>query len=156
MEKVTCGKLRSTSTMKNETYKNIQWLLVTEQFYTITMVTLKISLGIFFHRAVVRKWHKWTIYITVAVSTLFGIAYFFFSIFQCGLFNTVMEFGMRKLTGKRCVSPTAALTMGYIGGIIATLTDFIFAALPILVLKTTKMETREKVTVFFILAFAAM
>jgi hypothetical protein len=120
------------------------------------MVFLKISLGIFFHRALVRRWHKWVIYVTVTVSTVFGIAYFFFSIFQCGLFRTVMEFGMRKLTNEGCVSPTAALTMGYVGSMIATLTDFIFAALPILVLKHTKMEMREKVTVFFILAFAAM
>lgn len=103
----------------------------------------------------VRKWHKWVVYITVAFSTIFGIAYFFFSIFQCGLFKTVMEFGMRKLVNK-CVSPTAAMTMGYVGGIVATLTDFIFASLPILVLRHTKMERREKITVFFILAFAAM
>lgn len=120
------------------------------------MLLLKISLAGFFLRALVRTWHRYIIYASVALSTTFSVAYFFFTLFQCGFFTNILEFGIKRVTGKQCVSPQWAVSMGYAYAVITATTDIIFVALPIIVLRGTKMGKREKGTVCFIMALAAM
>jgi len=120
------------------------------------MLTLKISLGIFFLRTLVRTWHKYIIRIAVAVSSSFGVVYFFFSVFQCGFFKDILDFALKRKDGHKCVTPLAAVAMGYTSSAIAVVTDITFVMLPIVALQGTQMSFREKGTVIFILALAAM
>jgi uncharacterized membrane protein len=50
----------------------------------MTFMILKISLGIFFARIVVKRWHFTLIYVTLGINILSSITTFFFSIFRCG------------------------------------------------------------------------
>jgi hypothetical protein len=104
----------------------------------------------------VTKWQKWIIYITMAISTVFGIAYFFFSVFQCGYFSSIWVFLERRMTNQHCVAPTSALAMGYVQSSISAITDWTFAILPVFVLRHVRINDREKFTVFFILSLAAL
>lgn len=47
-------------------------------------MALKISLGLLLLRVLVRKWMRWAIYITLIISIIFGSAYLFLVMFECG------------------------------------------------------------------------
>jgi hypothetical protein len=130
-------------------------MLISEHFYTLGILTLKISLGIFFLRIMVTKWQKWVIYITITISTVFGFSNFFFSVFQCGYFSSIWVFLERKATLEHCVSRQAGLAMGYTQSTISTGSDWMFAILPIFVLRNLHIGDKEKATVLFILSLAA-
>ncbi|KAF2396227.1 hypothetical protein EJ06DRAFT_484040 [Trichodelitschia bisporula] len=133
----------------------INYLITAEVFYIVTMVTLKISLSIFFLRIMVKPWQRNTVYGAVACSTLFGLAYCLFAIFQCGYPKNAMVFFIRKLNDK-CISTAQNLGMGYTHALITTLTDLIFAILPVAMLKSSNMTSREKWTVGLILIMGAV
>jgi len=48
------------------------------------MIFVKLSLGMFFLRIVLQRWQQWLVKGVMAMSVVFGIAYTFFVIFQCG------------------------------------------------------------------------
>jgi hypothetical protein len=118
------------------------------------MMAIKISLGIFLLRIMIRRLEKRIIYIAVTLSTLFGTALFFFAVFQCGKVNSPFEFWVRRASNE-CVSKSQALGMNYSHAAITTVTDWTFAVLPIAMLKRSKMVHREKTIVGFILLMGA-
>ena len=48
------------------------------------MMMVKISLGIFFARIVVARWHIMLIYVTIGINVLSSVSAFFYCIFRCG------------------------------------------------------------------------
>ena len=129
-----------------------QYLVASFALYVSTMVLLKISLGIFFLRIVVKKWQRWTIYCTVAVSTIYGGYYFFGSIFQCGDPTKFLE---HQLAGK-CVSNDALLAVNITAGVINAVTDWILALLPIFVLRKANMPRPAKISAGCILLLGSL
>jgi hypothetical protein len=91
----------------------------------------------------------------MAITTVFHIAYFFFSVFQCGYFPNIWIFLERKATAQHCVSRSAGLGMGYTQGAISTLGDWAFAILPIFVVRSLRMSDKEKYTVLIVLSMGA-
>jgi len=114
------------------------------------MIVLKISLAIFFLRIMVEKWQKRTIYAATASSTLAGAIFFFFSIFQCGTAKNSYVFLLRSISGE-CATPGTIVGIAYFNAAVITLTDLIFAFLPIPMLYKLHMNKRERWTVGFIL-----
>lgn len=43
--------------------------------YIMTMILFKVALAIFYFRIVVRAWHRWTVYIALALNTTYGLFY---------------------------------------------------------------------------------
>ena len=115
------------------------------------MIFLKISLGIFFLRIVIRPWHAIFVYAIMTVSTAFGIAYFFFALFQCGNPTKILE---NKLAG-HCQSASTQLGMGYTHASVQAFSDWAFASLPVIILWDAKMDRRTKASVAFILMLGA-
>jgi hypothetical protein len=132
-----------------------QWLLVTEYFYILTMLVLKISLAIFFLRIIAKPWQRNLVYAAVTLSTLFNIGYFFFAVFQCGIPKGAFVFFIKKVSGK-CINKAEILGVSYAHGAVTTFTDLIFAFLPVFMLHDTNMNRREKWTVGLILVLGAM
>jgi hypothetical protein len=126
-----------------------------EVFYIVTMLTLKISIGIFFLRIAFRPWHRRIIYVAVGFSTVFSVAYLFFAIFQCGYFTSALIFFVRRVADE-CVSRTSNFALALTVGIITTFTDLSFAILPFAILHKAGISKREKVIVGFILTLAAV
>jgi len=154
---VTCSLIvsgRNTLTMGQLTL-SVQWLLVMEVFYIVTMMTLKISIGIFFLRIAFRTWHRRIVYVALGFSTLFSVAYLFFSIFQCGYFTSALAFFLKRVADE-CVSREANFATALTVGIITTLTDMSFAILPFAVLHGAAINKREKFIVGFILTLASV
>jgi hypothetical protein len=128
---------------------------VAECFYILAMLTLKISLGIFFLRIFTVKCHRVVIYTAVILSTVFSTVWFFFTAFQCGAPVTALSFFNRRLEGK-CISDTEILGWSYTHAAIVMSTDLTFALLPIALLRRSSMDQREKITVIFILVLGGV
>jgi hypothetical protein len=133
----------------------LQLLLVAETFYSVIMITLKLSLGIFFLRIMINKTQRRIIYFVVSVSVFFGTVYFFFIVFQCGAPIPGATF-WQKFIGRVCAPNRAVLAMGYTHAIITALTDLTFAILPINLVRNAHMSSRQKILVGSILVLGAM
>lgn len=59
-------------------------VLVSELLYIVATMSLKVSLGLLLLRVLVKRWMKWVIYVTMVVSVVYGLVYFFIVLFQCG------------------------------------------------------------------------
>ena len=109
------------------------------------MMALKAALALFFLRIIVEPWQRRVIYINLTFSTLFGVAYFFYAIFQCGIPHGT-TFWVNKLSGK-CVGTASILGLGYTHALVNALTDLAFVALSIPMLKKVRINHREKIIV---------
>lgn len=116
------------------------------------MVTLKISLGIFFLRICVKNWQIYTIWVVMVISTAYGVVYAFVIIFQCG--NPSDYLTNRR--SRECVPGPAQLGLAYSHAAVGAATDWIFAILPVFVLWVAKMDIRSKITVSIIILLGAM
>ena len=133
----------------------VTFLNISEYFYLLTVITLKISLAVFFHRLATKKWHRSIIYFAVGSSTLYTIGTFFFAVFQCGVYDNVRTFIFRRLTG-RCVDNTITLTVIYGHAAVTMCTDWIFLLLPIALLKNSSLKGSQKLTVLALLMLASV
>jgi hypothetical protein len=118
-----------------------------------TVMILKISLGIFFARIVVKRWHLWTIRTAVALNVTSSTAGFFYCLFRCG--PNLNLYVYRQLAFE-CTPRKLDLFIAYQQASITTSTDIVFALLPLFILWNANMDTRSKISVGFILSLAAL
>ncbi|KAF2194861.1 hypothetical protein K469DRAFT_726006 [Zopfia rhizophila CBS 207.26] len=130
-----------------------KWVIIGEATYIITVMILKVSLGIFFARIVVKPWQLWTIYINVAVNIVSSMVSFFYVIFRCGANLDVYVY--RQLANE-CAPRPLDRFFAYQQASFTTLTDCIFASFPIFILWNASMDIRSKISVGFILSLAAL
>lgn len=121
--------------------------------YIIAMMVLKISLGIFFARIVIKRWHFLLIYITVGVTIFSSAAAFFYSLFRCG--PNIDDYVIQQLTGK-CMPRYLDRFMAYQQAAFVTLTDLVFVMLPVSILWNSNMSRRSKISAGAILGLATL
>jgi vacuolar-type H+-ATPase subunit I/STV1 len=109
-------------------------------------VFLKASLALTFNRILLERWQRVTVQVTVAINTIFGLTFFFLTIFRCG---NPMDFYSRY-NHSMCVGWEAMQGLQYTNSIINTLADWILALLPIFALRAMKMNHQAKVSAVFI------
>lgn len=109
----------------------------------------------FFLRILVVRWQRLVLIVAISTSTIFGVAYFFFAIFQCGFCKNIAVFNYRISEG-RCANKFIGLAMNYTYAILTTISDWICGLLPIFILKDSNMPLRAKFVVGGLLAFAAL
>jgi len=108
--------------------------------YIMTMVFLKISLGIFYLRFISQHWQRVVIYTTVALNTLYGVLLFFVAIFQCGDPTLYLSNELKAI----CMPNGPLYGVQLTGAIVNASTDWILALLPIFVLAKANMPKRTK------------
>ncbi|MCJ1411042.1 hypothetical protein MMC19_005130 [Ptychographa xylographoides] len=125
-----------------------------ELFYVACTAVLKVAIGIFLLRITVVRAHIYALWLTMAVSTTFGLAFFFVVLFQC---SPVESFWNTMGTGPRnCIDPTVITNMTYVHAAILCVSDCTFAILPILLVRKLLMNTASKVSLGFILCLGAV
>jgi hypothetical protein len=62
------------------------------------MVTIKISVALYFARIVVERWHFKFLYVVVGVNLVSSISAFFFTIFRCG--TNMDEYALNQVLEK--------------------------------------------------------
>jgi hypothetical protein len=128
---------------------------MTEVFYIWTMMLLKLAIALFFCRILRGKWQQIVIYCIATLSVVFGFAYFWFAVFQCGVPGQGEEqFWWKKATGQ-CVNEASILGFGYSHAIISAGTDVVLSAMPISIMRRSNTTTLEMVTLCGILFLAA-
>jgi hypothetical protein len=128
-------------------------VLLSEAFYVLMTTTLKISLGLFFLRILMKPWQRITFYVILAISVGYGTFGVFIAIFQCGLPTELLE---HVVNGHGCLSTNLLLSMGYIYSVINIVADWIFVFIPMFMLKETSMGRRSKLSVGVIMALGAV
>lgn len=136
-----------------EIAKLINWTMAVQDTYIVTLCILKISLGIFFIRIIITPWQRYIVYGIVALSTLQSLANFFFIIFRCG--SSPGHYLIMQLEGK-CAPRWLNLLFLYMHAAVTTITDWIFATLPVCILWDSTMDIRSRLSVGFILALGAL
>ncbi|KAF2181548.1 hypothetical protein K469DRAFT_671295 [Zopfia rhizophila CBS 207.26] len=128
----------------------IFWYLC-ELFYVLSNCTLKISLGIFYLRVAMQRWHIMCIKILMLGTAFFGGCYFFMAMFQC---IPISEFWNVHPATNKCIpkAPTTGIT--YALSAVNAFADWAFGTLPIFIVWDLQMNIRTKILVVSILAFA--
>lgn len=139
----------------NEILQVVTAWMVVDACYCATVLFLKISVGIFLLRIIIKKHQRWIVYGTMAVSTLVSTATMFFAIFQCGVPKGAGNYIMKRVFGQ-CVSGESVLGMTFTLACVTALSDFIFTILPIFILKDAKMNKRAKWSLGLILGLGGL
>lgn len=111
------------------------------------MVFLKLSLGIFYLRLVIRPWHRWLVHGTLFLNTTYGVVLFFIATFNCG---DPTQYLLHELQGI-CLPDDKIYGIQLTGGIINAITDCILAVLPVFILAKATMPMLAKVGAGFVL-----
>ncbi|KAF2683723.1 hypothetical protein K458DRAFT_389651 [Lentithecium fluviatile CBS 122367] len=130
-----------------------KWVIASEVTYILTVLTVKISLGIFFARIIVQRWQHNLIHVTLAVTALSSISSCFYCIFRCG--PDINDYVLRQLVNK-CTPRALDRFFAYQHAAFSFLTDGVFATLPVFIVWNIHMKRHLKFHVGFILSLAAL
>ena len=164
MVTVICGTVFKMTMMPIQAHDQLSWndmvllatlLNVTEEFHILSLVVLKMSLGIYFLRLATVNWHRVVIRVAVVVSTLLNVMAFFYSVFQCGVYHSQEDY-VRRRFANQCASITTNLIVGYIQSVSIIVTDWAFIIMPILILGQSLMKPRDKFKIVAVLALASL
>ena len=111
------------------------------------------ALGMFYLRIAIRAWHRRLVYATVAFSTVFGVAYFFLVIFQCG---AVPRKIFQQESAGKCIPFDKVLIINITAGVINTVADWILALLPIFILRQAQLGRAAKISAGFVLVLGSI
>lgn len=123
-----------------------------ETLYIWASIWLKVALGMLLLRVLVAHWQRYTIYITIAICSAYGTAYFFFVLLQCG---DPHDFPTKIILGN-CLMPAAIDGMSYTHAVLNALADCVLFALPIALLWKADMSRRAKLSVISILGLGSV
>ncbi|KAF2003626.1 hypothetical protein P154DRAFT_388815, partial [Amniculicola lignicola CBS 123094] len=130
----------------------IFWYLC-ELLYVLSSCGLKISLGIFYLRIALQRWHVWCIKLIMAGTVLFGAVYFFLVMLQC---IPVSEFWNNHPASLKCIPKAPTLGITYALAAVNAGADWTFGILPFFIVWDLQMGMKTKMLVAGILAFAAI
>ncbi|KAF2673665.1 hypothetical protein BT63DRAFT_410641 [Microthyrium microscopicum] len=126
----------------------INWTTVNEVFYLSTQIFLKLSLGYFFLRVVIQKGVRRFVIATCCLSTLVNSYHILYVIFRCGNPKNQADRQLLNL----CTSGNVSVALGYEQAAVSTITDLIFAIMPIYLLWNVTMDMRSKISAGLILS----
>jgi hypothetical protein len=121
--------------------------------YTADMAFIKASIAVFLLRIAVKNVYKWILKISLAIIVLWTAGIFFFNIFQCSPVAFQWDF---TIPGGKCVPGDSLVAAAYAFSILAVLSDWLYALLPIPMLWSVKMNLQTKISVTLILSLGIL
>jgi hypothetical protein len=115
---------------------------------------LKIAVGFFLLRITVAPLHIWVIRLIMVVSAVVGVGYTSLVIFQCKPISYWWDLDPTH-TGT-CLPATLVMNFTFCVSGLNAFADWVFAMLPVLIVKDLHMKKRMKVVVAGVIALAAM
>jgi hypothetical protein len=101
-----------------------------------------------------KRWIKWGVWIVILMTSAFTIFYFFFILFAC---DPISFFWLKPLGGDgHCRDPKSMVNATYAHGAVMTFGDIMLGILPLFVIKDLQMQTKQKISVFGLLALGSM
>ncbi|KAH3993627.1 hypothetical protein HBI56_215390 [Parastagonospora nodorum] len=146
------GRHRDTLSDQDARTALMFWYLC-ELLYVISNCLLKFSVGYFYLRVAVQRWHIWCIRLLMLGTILFGLIYFFLVMLQCLPINT---FWNVHPASAKCLPEGPTLGITYALAAVNAAADWAFGTLPIFIVWDLKMKLKTKFLVAGVLAFAAI
>ncbi|KAK8237509.1 hypothetical protein IWZ00DRAFT_101626 [Phyllosticta capitalensis] len=123
--------------------------LAAELEYILCVMFLKISICAFFLRLTNLKWQKWTVWVVIAVNSLYSIGYFFLILNQCSPISHLWDQIILKKGS--CLPESTILGASYAHNTMSIVSDWILSTLPIFLLRKSKLKKQAKVIIIVLL-----
>jgi len=132
----------------------LKWWWAASLPYIICTVLVKWTFGLFLLRVGSTRIYSWTIYVVLAIITLFNFIYLFICIFQC---LPVGHF-WRQFEGQpgSCISRKTLTDLSYAAAALNTAGDVVLGILPIFLVRNLQLGLRTKISVAGILALGSI
>lgn len=121
-------------------------------FYSVTMITSKLSIGWFLLRIAVKRIHSWIIYASMFISIIAGSVFFFVTLFQC---RPISHFWNKDISG-RCINPNVVVGLAYLYSAFSIVSDFTFAIIPAFLVWNLQLNRRTKIALIPLLTMGCM
>ncbi|KAH6655360.1 hypothetical protein BKA67DRAFT_657307 [Truncatella angustata] len=121
-------------------------------WYCVTMISSKLSIGVFLLRITVSKLHHYILYILMFLSVVTGLVFFFVTLFQC---YPVTYFWYKEQDGT-CIDSGIIAALTYLYSAISVIVDFTFALLPLHIIRGLQMHKRTKLALIPILGMGCI
>ncbi|KAH8695577.1 hypothetical protein BGW36DRAFT_299318 [Talaromyces proteolyticus] len=123
-------------------------------FYIITCTLARMSIAITLLRIAVEPIHQRILYSVIMLSTIVGIVFFFFTIFQCSPVHYYWD--RTTMLNGHCLNINALLGIVYMYSGVAAVCDFTMGILPGFMIRKLQMNRRTKIAVSGILGIACV
>ncbi|KAJ9134651.1 Integral membrane family protein [Pleurostoma richardsiae] len=133
---------------QNKEIEALKWQALATANYILNTLFVKLSIGVFLLRLSVQKRYTYTLWVTMAIVTVWSIVLFFWDIFQCSPVDAQWDY---TIPNSKCVSAQQIVNAAYALSVMTICSDWLFALLPIPMIWGVKMTTQTKVTVVVIL-----
>ncbi|KAF7527827.1 hypothetical protein G7054_g10347 [Neopestalotiopsis clavispora] len=134
-----------------ETAMKYWWLCYI--WYCVSMITSKLSIGVFLLRITVQRIHHYILYLAMFCSVLTGLVFFFVTLFQC---HPITYFWAKVGKEGSCVDAGIIAALTYLYSAISVIADFTFALLPLHMIKGLQMNRRTKYALIPILGMGCV
>lgn len=119
----------------------------------ITCVIAKLSVCITLLRVTIDRIHAWVLFGAMSLSTVVGLIFFFFTIFQC---HPIDYFWSRRTETGTCIDRNLLIGIAYLYSVGAALTDLTIGLLPVALIWNLSMNRRTKAAIVGILGIGCM
>lgn len=137
----------------------VQLIRYTNIVYSLTMIIVKISIGIFFLKLFSTtsfKWQRWTIIGLMVVSTILGLAYLIMTFATCAIMVQSQKTTALHTGTDWCPIQDTFVRISITYSVFNIITDFVWTGLAIVALVRAKMSTSTKLSASCLLSFGAI
>jgi len=137
----------------------VQLIRYTNIVYTLAMIIVKISIGIFFLKLFSTtsfKWQRWTISGLMIASTIIGLAYLIMTFATCAIMVQSQKTTAMHTGTDWCPIQDTFVSISITYSVFNIVTDFVWTGLAIVALVRAKMSTSTKVSASFLLILGSI
>lgn len=137
----------------------VQLIRYTNIVYSLTMIIVKISIGIFFLKLFTTtsfKWQRWTIMGLMVVSTIIGLAYLIMTFATCAIMVQSQKTTALHTGTDWCPIQDTFVDISITYSVFNIITDVVWTSLAIVALVRAKMSTSTKISASCLLIFGAI
>ncbi|KAI0468961.1 hypothetical protein F4859DRAFT_489561 [Xylaria cf. heliscus] len=139
----------SADLQKNDIKHAMMYWWLCYIWYCLSMITSKISIGVFLLRLTVSKIHHYIIYTVMILTVGTGIVFFFVTLFQC---TPIPFFWDKDIEGGTCINSSVIAALTYLYSTFSVICDFTFAILPMFLVYTLQVDRKTKIALIPILS----
>ncbi|KAJ8116936.1 hypothetical protein OPT61_g1757 [Boeremia exigua] len=121
--------------------------------YCLSMVCIKLSIGLFLLRITVKRIQRWIVYIVMGLTVLTGMVFFFVTLLQCAPISFFWD--KFSQTGW-CVNIDVIIALTFLYSVVSVICDFTFAILPIFLVWNLNMSVNTRLMLIPILGMACV
>lgn len=105
------------------------------------MLFTKAAVGWLFVRLQLPKPYVYTAKITILFTIMYSVGSLFFEIFQCNPVAAQWDF---SITDRKCLPPIYLIQVAYVYGSLSTVTDWLFALMPLPIIWKLELSIQTK------------